>query len=49
MRRYRRGLASPTNALKGPDGFIPFGPLLLSTYIIRCFHETQYLPVLSKG
>ena len=35
--------------LKGPDGFIPFGPLLLSTYIIRCFHATQHLPVLSKG
>lgn len=34
---------------KGPDGFIPFGPLLLSTYIIRCFHATQHPLVLSKG
>lgn len=48
MSRYRRELA-PTNALKGPDGVIPFGPFLLVTYIIRCFHATQYLPVLSKG
>ena len=48
MSRYRRELA-PINALKGPDGFIPFGPLLLSAPVIHCFHATQHLPVLSKG
>ena len=42
-------ISPPINVLKGPDGFIPFGPLLLSAPVIHCFHETQHLPVLSKG
>ena len=49
MSHYRRELAPPLTHQKGPDGFIPFGPLLLSTPAIHCFNATQHLPVLSKG